>query len=221
MKKNEPPAVSRRRFAEIVGLSDRGVGDLADRGVIPSLRDKRIPILEALRALVQHGGKASARAEQLLADPGQIPELRSSVQGPQPCPVAPEPLVSPSKPPAPAPAAAEPEAESPHARLSTELREAELRKKRLDAQRRELDVRARSGELVEVAVVRADAAKIYGEVRSRLLSIAPRVAPLVAVVPQGPRQTAEIERLIADEIYRALQAVNEGQFAQATTEAAQ
>ena len=59
----------------------------------------------------------------------------------------------------------------------------------------------------------ADAKATAELIRTRLLAIPPRAAPLCAAVALGPRQVAEVEAVLADEVNAALEALQAARFA--------
>ena len=92
------------------------------------------------------------------------------------------------------------------------MRRAELREREAKAAQRELDLAQARGELVPLVEVRQDARATAELIRTRLLAMPPRAAPLCAAVALGPRQVAEVEAVLADEVNAALEALQQSRF---------
>lgn len=106
----------------------------------------------------------------------------------------------------------------PAASAAAELKEANQRaqvcEREAKAEQRELELRERRGDLVDVVLVQADARAACEIIRSKLLALPGRVALQVEALVAGEpdARAARIEALIADEVNVALEALHKTKF---------
>lgn len=99
--------------------------------------------------------------------------------------------------------------------LATDIRTAELAKKQADARLADLRYQRERGEVVAIEEVQADARAACEEIRTRLLSLGPRVALVIESLcarPGGPPRAAAVQSLIDDEINAVLTALHATKF---------
>lgn len=174
-------SLSQKQFAIRVGLSRQYVGRLVAAGKLPTLPDKSIPMPSGLAAL--HALR------------GELPKD----EPPPTTPPRPEPAP-------PRPSRIDPGDAATYAataKINLDLRRVQLSERAHRAKLLELQVKLRSGSLVETAAVQQDARSCAETLREQLLALPPRVASQVEALAAGPAgapRAAAIEALIADEV---------------------
>jgi phage terminase Nu1 subunit (DNA packaging protein) len=91
--------------------------------------------------------------------------------------------------------------------LMQQLNRAKLAEKTFQAKLKEMEYKKATGELLEIAEVRADARKIAEDIRGKLMSIPQKLAQ--QIVNKSPR---EAQRMLEESINKALTALQDSRF---------
>lgn len=206
--------VSLREFAAVCGKSHVWVKNKCDEGLIPRYDDGSIPLEEGMAAFNQitpatlgRPKKGEVRAPAPKREPVTIkaPKKAQKKEAAEPKPVPSEETPAPP----PFTPITTPEVEEPDGPVSIAqaFNRAKLDEKQALAKLRDLEYRQKKGELVERAVVEADAAAVGAAIRDSLMAIAPRLAGRC----EG-RPMREIEELIEDAVNEALAGLQKSEF---------
>jgi len=88
---------------------------------------------------------------------------------------------------------------------TTTMADAKLRKALADAEISEFEAARAAGRLVDASLIKQQWSKLATELRTRLLAIPSKLAPILT----GKKRTAEIESLIRGEVNEALREISE------------
>lgn len=191
--KKRPGFMNQTDFAAHVGVRREMIVRLVRRGKIPTARDGSIPIEKGLAAWAVHAGVE-------VAPPAA---KRGKKSGAAVLPADDEPA---------------PTGTSSITDLAVNSKQAQLRERKAKIALLELDLAKKRGEVVPLDEIRADAAATCAGIRTRLLSLGPRVAlaleALCARPTTGPRAPA-IQAVIDDEINVILTGLHSSRFVDA------
>lgn len=192
-------ALSQRKFAELIGRSHVYINKLVKAGKLATDASGKIPIdagLKAIEASKQPGyeeNRAHAERQRQKSNPKSSAKAKGkqaeSISIPADDDVLPSTgTVSVDK-------------------VAAAFNRARLAEKTYEAKLKELSYKEKQGHLIQKEAVMADAANTAEELRGKLFSIAPRIAPLC----EG-KTAREIEGLIESEINSALTALKKSRF---------
>lgn len=205
-------SVSRREFAKRIGRSHVWVSRLVKEGKIPLDEKGRIPLEAGLKAYEEsqsvgydanraHG--ENQRRAAAAKKTGNEPEKNVEQQAPKKVT-----HISEAKKKAESGLSSIPSSGGSVEKINAAYNRARLAEKTFQAKMKELEYKEAQGLLIPLAEVEKDAQEAAASVRERLMSMAPRVAPLC----EG-KTAREIEPIIEDAINEALQALNKSRFA--------
>jgi len=204
--------VSRRQFAKHIGRSHVWVSRLVNEGRLPLDEHGRIPLEEGLKAYEESqrvgydGNRAhgeNQRRQAAAKRSGKTPPKKVEQQPPKNVT-----HISEAKKRTEKSLAAVPGTGSSVDQINASYNRARLAEKTFQAKLKELEYKEAQGLLIPLAEVEKDAQEAAAAVRERLMSMAPRIAPLC----EG-RTAREIEPIIEDAINEALQALRRSRFA--------
>lgn len=195
--------VSQRQFAKVVGRSHVWVNRLVKEGRLPADEKGRIPLEDGLKAYEASqvvGYDANRAHGEKQRSKGKAP-AKAAAKGKAREPDEPELLPDNDDVP---PITGGPS----HARVAEAYNRARTAEKTFQAKLKELEYKEAQGLLLPLADVEADAAETAAELREKLMSMPPRIAPLC----EG-KQAREIEGILEDAINEALLAFQKSRFA--------
>jgi hypothetical protein len=169
--------VTLRDFAKHVGRDPALITRLLKKGIIPRNDDGTIPLAAGLAAFQEYDSAPKNKGGRPKKGEGKT-IIKSKNN--------------------PAPADKEQQIEEA-VKVNSAARAAEMKEKIFKANLRELEFKEKSGELVEVSAVAAEAQWLAEQVKSKLLAIPPRISSMC----EG-RIAREIEEIITDAINGAL-----------------
>lgn len=204
--------VSRRQFAKHIGRSHVWVSRLVNEGKIPLNANGQIPLEEGLKAYEESqqvgydGNRAHGENQRRKAAANRKGEdSPKKIEQKAPKNVT---HISEAKKRADSSLASVPGTGGSVDKINAAYNRARLAEKTFQAKMKELEYKEAQGLLIPLADVEKDAQEAAAAVRERLMSMAPRIAPLC----EG-RTAREIEPIIEDAVNEALQALRRSRFA--------
>lgn len=189
--------VSISEFAREIGISRTMVQKLIKSGILPQYTDGTIPIEAGLKKYEEYkaapkskGGRPTKTEQKAKAETKKAPrpiEHPAKVDMPQEIDTEAPPEVTTTS------------RAKETVSINTALNKAKLASTTYQAKLREVELKARTGELLEKAAVVAEAQWLAEQVKAKLLAIPPRISSMC----EG-RMAREIEEIITDSINNAL-----------------